>query len=48
MILGLTEEKREKVILRCQISFLTLNALEITKLIGLMPSTIQTVLPAHL
>ena len=50
MTLTLTEEKMKKVILKCQnlLSHPQTTALELTKLIGLMPSTVQAVLPARL
>ena len=48
--LALTEEKIEKVILKCQnlLSHPQTTILESTKLIGLMSSTVQVVLPARL
>ena len=47
MNLALTEEKTEKVILKCQnlLSHPQTTVLELTKLIGLMSSTVQAVLP---
>ena len=50
MTLVLTKEKIEMVILKCQnlLSHPQTTVLELTKLIGLMSSTVQTVLPAHL
>ena len=48
--LALTEEKIEKVILKCQnlLSHPQTTVLESTKLIGLMSSTVPAVLPARL
>ena len=50
MTLALTEEKMKKVILKCQnlLSHPQTTVLELTKLIGLMSSTVQAVLPARL
>ena len=50
MTLALTEENIEKVILKCQnlLSHSQTNVLELTKLIGLMSSTVQAILPACL
>ena len=47
MTLALTEEKIEKVILKCQnlLSHPQTTVLELTKFIGLMSSTVQAVLP---
>ena len=50
MTLALTKEKMEKLILKCQnlLSHPQTTVLELTKLIGLMSSTVQAVLPARL
>ena len=50
MSLALTEKKIEKVILKCQnlLSHPQTNVLELAKLIGLINSTVQAVLPARL
>ena len=50
MTLTLTEENIEKVILKCQnlLSHSQTNVLELTKLIGLMSSTVQAILSACL
>ena len=50
MTLALTEEKMKKVILKCQnlLSHPQTTVLELTKLVGLMSSTVQAVLPARL
>ena len=50
MTLALTEEKMEKVILKCQnlLSHPRTTVLELTKLLGLMYSTVPAVLPARL
>ena len=50
MTLALTEEKMKKVILKCQnlLSHPQTTVLELTKLVGLMSSIVQAVLPAHL
>ena len=50
MTLALTEEKMEKVILKCQnfLSHPQTTVLELAKLIGLMSLTVQAVLPVRL
>ena len=50
MTLALIEEKMKKVILKCQnlLSHPQTTVLELRKLIGLMSSTVQAVLPARL
>ena len=50
MTLAITEQKMEKVILKCQnlLSHPQTTGLGLTELTDLMSSTVQTVLPAHL